>query len=344
MLETLKKYHRYTYGIAYVFFILILLLLLKYLSSQPIVFLALFIYGSFAINWFYARFLNVPILPHVLASTFSPIGFFYLMGYSHELPNTWSFIKGTIDLYRHNMKIFLEYSLVFFIFSVVVTSLSTYIEVWENHIGNTSGILLGIFLLFRLLVILFGFVLSIAFLRVVAARIIGVAPHHMSSEIFDAFSLFWSCVFVTLVLMVLLFVLNITQAFFPIFIFLAILIIWFIFSIHAVVIENIRGFSAFGYSKKLVRGRAWSVLWILVALTGLFAFIAYFIQGILVAPFFDMLLQVVSTGSSFSIILNNIFALINAFVQTMLMPLYAFIPSTLLYFQLKRLHEEKKEV
>jgi len=344
MIETLKKYHRYTYGMTYVLFVFVLLTLLRFFSGQPIVFLALFIYGGFGINWYYGHFLRLSILPHVLASTFSPIGFFYLLGYNTELPNTWSFVKGTIDLYRHNIKLFLEYSLIFFIFSVVVTFISTYIELWENHAGNTPGVLLGIFLLFRILVILFGFVLSIAFLRVVAARIIGVKPHHMSSEIFDAFALFWPCVFVTLLSMILLFILNITKAFFPIFILLAILVIWFIFSIHAVVIENIRGFSAFSYSKKLVQGKAWSVFWILSALTGLFGFIAYFIQGMLVAPFFDLLLQVVSTGTSFSIILNNVFALINSFVQTMLMPLYAFIPSTLLYFQLKKLSEEKNKV
>lgn len=346
MIETFKKNHTYTYGIVYMVFLLLCVLLLTFTYSMPWISIALFVLGGFGINWFYGTFLGVSKQQHILSSVFSPIGFFYLLGYDSKLISAVEIIEETVFLYKNNLKLFAEYCLAFFVLSFTFISFSTYIEIYDVAYGGMSGVLLGIRFVLNLLFPLIGFILMIAFTRVIAMRLINAQPGHMSKEIHDAAKLFWPAVFVYLILTLLatlVFIITsfMSGAYLPLMFLVLAPFLWIIFAPFAVVIDNVHGLNAFKLSIKLVKNCGWEVLWRLAAPLAVFTFLTYFIVLTFDTIAQYLLLDLIASGSPFSILLNNIHALLDTFLYTFTAPLTVFIPPTILYFVLKEKMNKK---
>lgn len=80
--------------------------------SFPLVGLGILVilFGRLIVNYRYGKQLNIPMFYRVLASIFSSIGFFYLMGYDTQFKPSITIIQETATLYEQNYKTFIRYS------------------------------------------------------------------------------------------------------------------------------------------------------------------------------------------------------------------------------------------
>ncbi|MCB9798712.1 hypothetical protein H6758_03225 [Candidatus Nomurabacteria bacterium] len=347
MMATLQKNHTYTYGIVYLLFLLLCVGILVFLPTLPWIALCVFVIGGFGINWVYGNFLKVPKSGHILSSAFSPLGFFYLLGYDPNLLGALKIMEETVYLYKNNLKLFAEYCLAFFVLSFTFVSFVTYLEIYDILTGSVSGVLLGIKLLLNLAFPILGFILMIAFTRVIAMRLINAEPGHMSKEIHDGMKLFWPAIFVYLAISLLATIVFILTSFMSgIFLPLLILVLapflWIFFAPFAVVIDNVHGLNAFRLSIQLIKNHGWEVLWRLAIPLGVFTGIVYFVVLTTDTIAQYLLIDIIAGESPLAILVNNLHALIDTFVYTFTAPLTVFIPPTILYFVLKEKLSTKK--
>ena len=346
MMQKLKDFflnRRNQYMLAFLGFTIIMGILPQFIRIHYLIFIGIYFPITITMNYLMATYLQIPTLEKIFASLIPPIGFFYILGYDTKLMSEAELIRESYFLYKNNFKGFLTYSGVFFSFTVIVVLITSGIEILQNTTGVVSGGLLGIFFLVRFSLFCIGLILSFAFLRYIARLILKTKVLPIQTEIHESFPLFFPAILIYLIiigLMIPFYILG-NNIFFLVGI--GVLFVWYIYTIHSLVLEKNTALGAFSASKKLVKSRTWQILWRLSVSIGFFWVVAFLIKAIISFPFNLLLLNFILQGSTLSIIVNNLFALVLALITAILMPLFFFIPPTILYFELKNKVLEKKK-
>jgi hypothetical protein len=109
------------------------------------------------------------------------------------------------------------------------------------------------------------------------------------------------------------------------------LAIWLSFGLYIVVLENIKGMAALWYSKSMVKGYFWSILWRWVGPYFVYMLILFVIVAI---PIFLIGLAIGEPGAGFAKITPWWSVLISNVVYTFAIPLFA-IAGVILYNSLR---------
>lgn len=230
-------------------------------------------------------------------------------------------ISESIRLYRENMQLFLQYVGILFLVGAVTVIMELILAMlgWTATGSFTIGL---IYFLVVLAVALGTFWVSIAFLRVVAKKYQAQNPDAIKQEVMKAGSFIWPGILVSiltsLIIMGGLILLIIPGIIFT---------IWLAFSFYAVAIEEKGVIEALSFSKGLVQGRWWGVLWRLLAPAIVFAIVLLIAQGIITGIFTYVLPSHYLTVA--------MLGLISAAVTMFFTPLTTAAP-TILYLELKK--------
>ncbi|MFH0857904.1 MAG: hypothetical protein V1848_04110 [Candidatus Magasanikbacteria bacterium] len=346
MMQKLKDFflnRRNQYMLAFLGFTIIMGILPQFIRIHYLIFIGIYFPITIAMNYFMATYLQIPTLEKIMASLIPPIGFFYILGYDTKIMSEAELIRESYSLFKNNIKGFLTYSGVFFSFTVIVVLITSGIEIIQNTTGQTSGPLLGIFFLVRFFLFCIGLVLSFAFIRYIARIILKTKMIPIQTEIHEAFPLFFPAILIYIIILGLIIPFSLLGNNIFFLCGIGVLFVWYIYTIHALVLENSTAMDSFRSSKKLVKNRAWQILWRLSISIGFFWCIAFVIKALVSFPFNLLLLNFILQGSTLSIIVNNLFALVLSLITAILMPLFFFIPPTILYFELKKKVIEKKK-
>ena len=111
--------------------------------------------------------------------------------------------------------------------------------------------------------------------------------------------------------------------------------IWFFFSVYSVVLDGKKGTNALYFSKSLISGKWWEVLWLLGSTTFLIVGSMLIVQTIL-HFLFTLLTQFSGNGTTLTGMLNILNLIISFVLNVLILPLSAAVP-TILYNELKKL-------
>lgn len=234
-------------------------------------------------------------------------------------------IKKSIDLYKNNAKLFLTYSLLLLVPSTLITLASFSLSF---SLMISASIPLG-FLLYGLLIVCISLGtlwISISFIHVIAARY----EDRESLGIGENFRRATPLVLPTMlvgILTGLAVVSGIILFIIPGIIFA----IWFGFSFYSVILDNKRGLEALKYSKLLVSGRWWGVVWRLFAPALFFGITLSIIQWLIGIPFGVSITE--SSGEFSGAIL--VYTILSGILTMLFVPLNTAAP-TILYEELKK--------
>lgn len=236
-------------------------------------------------------------------------------------------IKKTLLLYRDNARLFLAYSALMFVPTILTVGalapVVLYIKPYNAILAAVAYIVLA--LVFAVV----GFWISMSFIRAIAARTNGASAKKITEEMLAAKSAVWPALLAS-VLAGLAVVLGVILLIIP-----AVLFgIWFAFSIHAVVLDGKKPVEALKYSKSLAAGRWWQVLWRLLLPGILFTVFALALDWTIGFPF-DALLEGMVQGSIEFTIVSIVSLLLSSVINIAVTPLSTTLP-TILYLELKK--------
>jgi hypothetical protein len=323
------------YLLLFVGFTFIMAFLPRFLAMNLYLFFSIYILGTFAINFWYGTQLKIHKATNITAALFSPVGFFFLLGYDEIIISEAELIEESYKLYKNNFKGLFKYSMLFFSFSILVVVVLSIMEIIQVKTGQVSGGLLGLFFLVRFILFCFGLLLSFALIRYISRIILKTKKVSLAHELHDTLPLFLPAILIYTIIFALIIPFYILGKNILFLVLIGIVFIWFIFVIHALVIENISVLQAFKKSKQLVQNRAWQILWRLSVGIGFYYVIAIIIRGIISLPFNVLLINFIISDSVWAIIVNNLFALSILFLTSIFIPIIMFIPPTILYFELR---------
>ncbi len=237
-------------------------------------------------------------------------------------------ISKSIGLYKDNSRLFLQYIFVLFIPVFVSLLIGAFLGT-EGQL-NAFNTMTGIVLFVTFIVIYIASIwVSLGFVRTIALRYEGKPGLEVKEALQWAAPLLWPAIFASI-----LAGLAILGGFILLIIPGIIFSVWFSFVFYAVALDDKRGKEAIKFSKHLVKGRWWSVLWRLIApgiVFGLLFFIAdgifQFLNGILTSN--------MVTGTLPFIVTSIIISLGSSIVGLLLTPLSTAAP-TILYAELKK--------
>jgi len=233
-------------------------------------------------------------------------------------------ISKSVKLYRDNFALFLKYVALLFVPTLIMTFFGYSLSFFMRSIG---GVLLGlgIYIIVVVILSLVAFWVSLGFIRAVAAKYQGQEVKSIGEELKVA---------VPLILPALLVSILAGLAIFGGFVLLIIpgiiFIMWFAFSLYALLLDNKHGTEALKYSKQLVNGRWWGVFWRILAPAFVFGIIIVIIQWI-VAKFFGQSIINVFTLTPAIVA----YSLISMIISIVIAPLSTAAP-TILYIELKK--------
>ncbi len=238
------------------------------------------------------------------------------------LISAWDLVIASKNLYIKHYKLFLQYTILLYIPSIIVTGLS-YLITGPTGTNNVSLLTFIIPFLF-LLAALFSFWVTIAFIRVIAASYMGRPMKSIKEELLDAKNYLWPAIFASI-----LSGLAVLGGFILLIIPGIIFSIWFAFVVYSVIMDGHRGVESLRYSKGLVKGRWFEVFWRLL-LPGL----VYFVIAAVIQVPFDYL-----ANASNSPIVVIISVVISTLVSLLLTP-FITGAQTILYEELKKVPVE----
>lgn len=231
-------------------------------------------------------------------------------------------VKKSYELYKKNLRLFLIYALIISVPSMAVALLGGMFAAVFNWQSYTFVTVLYAILFFVLSVIAYFISLwfSLAFLKAVAAHY-EEKEAQTYKEAIESTKQFIIPVFIASVLAGLVILGGFILLIIPGIIFS----VWFTFVIYAVLLDGQKSTAALRYSKKLVQGRWWGVLWRILVPTSIFLIIS----GGLEMPL-DYLLKY-----SDSTIINYIVILVSSIISIVLTP-FIVSAQTILYLELKK--------
>lgn len=238
-------------------------------------------------------------------------------------------INKSFALYRDNFRLFAKYLLILFVPNLLLVILfGSLTEQILQSMSSTQNFLMAIF---SLLVYFFMLIVSIAFIRVISNRYEGKVGGEPMQEIKKSLASIWPVIWV-----LILSALAIFGGFILLIIPGIIFSVWFAFSIYAIVLDGKTGGQALKFSKHLVQGRWFGVLWRLLAPAFVFGFMIILLQGVFTAL---NVFVAVSSDSPLGYVVNMLFLLISVVLSVAAIPLSTAAP-TILYHELKKTTDE----
>ncbi|HAT04080.1 MAG TPA: hypothetical protein DCS29_04945 [Candidatus Magasanikbacteria bacterium] len=240
------------------------------------------------------------------------------------LISTIDLISRSAKLYRDNLKTLATYAGILLIPALLLMFAGYTLGIL---IFLTQNFLLGLGLYFILVILLslVGFIISMSLIRVIASLYQKQSAPNLVINLKQSLSLLWPAVLVSLISGLAIF-----GGFLLLVIPGIIFAIWFIFSIHALLLDNKLGTDALRFSKQLVAGRWGSVFWRLAAVSILLAILIGILQWI-IKMIFGIDNAQIQTQLTLKTGLYGLFTII---LSTFLSPLTTAIP-TILYLELK---------
>ncbi|MBT3538949.1 hypothetical protein HOF40_02975 [Candidatus Parcubacteria bacterium] len=233
-------------------------------------------------------------------------------------------ISRSIKVYRENASLLLKYAGLILIPAVLIMLAGYSLGVF---IVFTNSIFLG-FGLYSLLVFLLslvGFTISLSMIRVVAALYQNQPAPDLVPDLKSSLGLLLPAILVS-ILSGLAIVGGLILLIIPGIIFA----VWFMFSLHALMLDNKHTVDALKYSKSLVKGRWGEVLWKIILPTLAFALIFAIIQWI-----FRMMLSIDEEMLKILTVKTGIYTVLTICVSALMTPITTAVP-TILYVELKK--------
>ena len=224
-------------------------------------------------------------------------------------------ISKSVDLYKKNTQLFLTYVGVMLIPNALIQIITA-----TFFLGNLNFFILG---LLTFLAGLANIWISLAFIRVVAAKYVGAASTDIKDELLNVKNIFLAAIIASLLAALAIFagvILLIIPG--------IIVAVWFAFGLYAVAIDNKDGVEALKASKQLVQGRWWAVFWRLVAPAIVFGILTIVVQGIGELIFGSL-------GNAFGIVVGLLGGVLVTAAALLVFPLSTAAP-TILYIELKK--------
>lgn len=239
----------------------------------------LWLAGGFVVNYWYGGQLGLSSAYRILASIFSTVGFFYLMGQDKELLPALEIIKQSWELYTKNWKKLGLYALIFFI-PTIVLDLVWFLSLLLSRYTTSASWLNGLLTLILIVAALvFTFWLSIALAQVIRDLLENRPSAPFKSVLQTKSHLLWPAIYTTL--LSALIILGGTILFVvPGIIFS----LWYAFTFYSVIFEGQKGPDALRASKVLVVGRWFAVLWRIAAPAFIFSLLAVAAAAIVQLP------------------------------------------------------------
>ncbi|MBI2436358.1 MAG: hypothetical protein HYV41_01265 [Candidatus Magasanikbacteria bacterium] len=236
---------------------------------------------------------------------------------------TTDIIKKSIDLYKENFKLFLSYSLLLMVPSLII-SIGGITSAFLFAGLNNLGVAFALFLVLAISMGLFSIWVGMSFIKVIVMRYVGTEAQSIQSNLGSTVRLILPSLWVSILTglavmggMILLIIPGIIFA------------VWFGFGMYALVLENKRGTDALKYSKSLVSGRWFGVFWRLVAPVLVFIIIVGIAQWIVGIPFGSSLQSETATAGTF------VYIILSSILSLLITPLTTIAP-TILYQELKK--------
>lgn len=232
-------------------------------------------------------------------------------------------LSKSLDLYRTHLTRYLSYSALLvtptILLSIAGTSFGVLIVMTQNVFTGIT-----IFIIFAIIMSLLGFIVSLALIRAIADDYTSKKSVPVMKTITQVLPMLIPAILVSIITSLAICA-GIILLIIPGIIF----VIWFTFSIHALILDDKHNIDALKYSKSLVSGRWFAVLWRLFAPLIVVSIVLSIIQWI-----FALILGI-QTGSEFQFtVAQSIFLIINALISVIVTPLTVAIP-TILYLELK---------
>lgn len=237
-------------------------------------------------------------------------------------------IKTSFTLYRDNAKLFLQYVALIYLPTIFISLVTnTLAIIGQGKQGLELFLLLGG--LGFLIASIVSLWISIAFIRVIAARAEGQSPGTVSEEAQTAKALLLPAIIAS--------ILAGLAAFGGFLLFIipgVIFFVWFAFSLYAVALDQKKNTNALRQSRELVRGHWWDVAVRLLAFGLIYAAGVLAIQWLLIRPL-DMAFP--ATTVTLASIFFNLLGSLIGFVYIALFLPFLTAGQTLLYLDLKRI-------
>ncbi len=233
-------------------------------------------------------------------------------------------LTKSIDLYKKHLGRYVTYSAILAIPTILISiasaSIGMLILVTQNFLTGFS-----IFIIFAIIMSLIGFVISLALIRAIADDYTEMVAQPIISTMRQSIHLLIPAILISILTTLVVFG-GIILLIIPGIIFA----LWFTFSVHALVIDKKHSIDALKYSKSLVSGHWFSILWRLFA-----PFILITIAIMIVQWIFAMILGI-QTDSQFQFtITQTIYLILSTIINILITPITVAIP-TILYIELKK--------
>lgn len=219
-------------------------------------------------------------------------------------------IRHSIALYKTHFKAFSKIMMVVFVPYVVATIISVGLFIAGVQ-GNVAQIIrLTMVVLLNLLMLL----ATMSVVRFMASVLRGETPPTFKQDIHDSADLMRPALWIIL-LSLLMMLAGFLAFIIPVFL----VSVWYIFSVYALAVDGKRGWEALRFSKSLVYGRWWHVLWMLIAPMVVFGILYLFTDGAV-----DLFMQYVVVDMQAGLLktmLASFVALASTLVSLLLSPL-----------------------
>lgn len=244
------------------------------------------------------------------------------------LPSPLELIKRSLDLYKKNKNLFLSAT---FILTIPIV-LSGLFRIYfaprfspDSPLSSMAGAATVLFILYILTLYA-----SISFIRIIQSKIQNTPTPSLKTELISSIHLVFPALIVVALTALCVFG-GIILFIIPGIIFS----IWYFYSVYALILDNKRGTEALHFSKKLVKGQWWDVLWILLCTTFLVVIVTIFAQFIL-SFILQLLLHAVASWTFLVSAVKLIGSILSIVIEMITVPVSAGT-TTLLYNELKKL-------
>lgn len=235
-------------------------------------------------------------------------------------------IQETISTYKTHIKTYVPYSILINLISIGISVATAVITIFGfkmigwREIAQANPVYFAVLGLIMIASIVFSTFVGAAFARVINKTIMKTQPESIAKELGDVRPIFWSVLLISIVTPLIslggLLLLIVPGIIFS---------IWFSFAPTAVALEGKKTREALTYSKSLVVGRWFQVLWYILAPSFVFMIIGMVISGIVNIP------SSIAPDNVVVIIITTLLSLATTIILT---PLYS-IPFILAYHEFK---------
>jgi hypothetical protein len=235
-------------------------------------------------------------------------------------------IQESVVLYKTHLKTYLPYSIMINIISIIIsvgTAMITFFGfkmIGWKEISQANPVYFIILALIAIISVVFSTFIGAALIRVINKTLTKESLGSVAKELSEVRPIFWP-ILVTSIIVPLITIGGLLLFIIPGIIFS----IWFSFALTSVVLDGKKPKEALTYSKSLVMGRWFQVLWYIIAPSFVFMIIGMVVSGIVNIP---------SSVAPDNVPVTIITTLLSLATTIILTPLYS-IPFILAYHEFK---------